>query len=148
MEENTNLDMQQKNDAPVGEEETFDTLIRGKYKAEFDAKVQKIIEGRLKSLHRENEALRMEQSRLEARQQQSLRQHRAAFDRLLYQAVRYGAQRAGEDLSRSLSGGRIAENGGAGRAAAVTHTDPSRLSAAERADIRRRVAKGEKVRFH
>ena len=36
----------------------FETLIRGKYKAAFDARVQKILDGRLKNLRRENEQLR------------------------------------------------------------------------------------------
>ena len=67
---------------------------------------------------------------------------------LLRRAVAYGAQRAGQDLSRSLSGGRIAENGGGGHAAAVMSVDPSRLTAKERQEIRRRVARGEKVSFN
>lgn len=41
------------------EEETFETLIRGKYKAEFDARVQKILDARLKGLKQENEMLRL-----------------------------------------------------------------------------------------
>ena len=36
----------------------FEALIRGRYKADFDRRVQKILEGRLKNLRRENEALR------------------------------------------------------------------------------------------
>ena len=36
----------------------FEALIRGKYKAAFDARVQKILDGRLKNLRRENEQLR------------------------------------------------------------------------------------------
>lgn len=42
----------------AGERQDFETLIRGPYKAEFDARVQKILDGRLRSLRRENEALR------------------------------------------------------------------------------------------
>ena len=152
MEENTNLEMQEnaaESAAPA--EESFDDLVRGKYKAEFDARVQKILEGRLKSLHRENEALRREtnerQLRLHLQSREMQRTH-AAMDELLRRAVQYGAQRAGQDLSRSLAGGRIAENGGGGHAAAISTVDPSRLTAKEREEIRRRVARGEKVRFN
>ena len=149
MEENTNFEVQEGVVSPA--EESFDALIRGKYKADFDARVQKILEGRLKSLHRENEALRREtnerQLRIAMQNSQMERTH-AAMEEMLRRAVRYGAQRAGEDLSRSLRGGRIAENGGGGHAAAVTSVDPSRLTAKEREEIRRRVARGEKVRFN
>ena len=150
MEENTNLEVQEST-AVAAAEESFDDLIRGKYKADFDARVQKILEGRLKSLHRENEALRREtnegQLRLALQRSEMERAH-AAMEEMLRRAVRYGAQRAGQDLSRSLAGGRIAENGGGGHAAAVTSVDPSRLTAKEREEIRRRVARGEKVRFN
>lgn len=36
----------------------FEALIRGRYKADFDARVRKILDGRLKNLRRENEELR------------------------------------------------------------------------------------------
>lgn len=43
----------------AGEEQgDFEELIRGRYKAEFDRRVQKILDGRLRSLRRENERLR------------------------------------------------------------------------------------------
>ena len=148
MEENTNLEVQERAASPA--EESFEELIRGKYKSEFDARVQKILEGRLKSLHRENEALRRESSEGQLRlalQYREMVRSRAAMEEMLRRAVAYGAQRAGQDLSRSLSGGRIAENGGGGHAAAVMSVDPSRLTAKERQEIRRRVARGEKVRF-
>ena len=115
MEENTNLEVQES--AASSAEESFEELIRGKYKSEFDARVQKIIEGRLKALHRENEALRRETNERQLRLSiQSREMHRAnaAMEEMLRRAVRYGAQRAGQDLSRSLAGGRIAENGGGG----------------------------------
>ncbi len=132
-------------------EERFEELIRGEYKQQFDARVQKIIEGRLRSLHRENEALRAEgvgRDLFLASEREAMARERAGFDEMLRRAVRYGAQRAGQDIARSLAGGRVAENGGAGRAAAVSHIDPARLSPAERADIRRRVARGERIRFN
>lgn len=66
---------------------------------------------------------------------------------LLAQAVRYGARRAGEQLSRTVASGgsRIAENGGG--SSAVTRTDPRKLTPEELAEIRRRVQRGEKIRF-
>lgn len=66
---------------------------------------------------------------------------------LLAQAMRYGAQRAGQQLSRTVASGgrRVVENGGGNTA--VTHTDPKALTAAELAEIRRRVQRGEKIRF-
>ena len=149
MEENTNLEVQEMPAIPA--EESFEELIRGKFKPEFDARVQKILEGRLKALHRENEALRRETNERQLRlalQRSEMERANAAMEELLRRAVRYGAQRAGQDLSRSLSGGRIAENGGGGHAAAVTSVDPSRLTAKEREEIRRRVARGEKVSFN
>ena len=132
-------------------EERFEELIRGEYKQQFETRVQKIIEGRLKSLHRENEALRAEtvgRDLFLASEREAMMRERAGFDEMLRRAVRYGAARAGQDIARSLSGGRVAENGGAGCAAAVSHIDPARLSPAERADIRRRVARGERIRFN
>lgn len=36
----------------------FDSLIRGQYKAQFDARVQKILDGRLRALHQENARLK------------------------------------------------------------------------------------------
>ena len=149
MEENTNMEVQEMTASPA--EESFEELIRGKYKSEFDARVQKIIEGRLKALHRENETLRAETAGRDlflASERQAMARERAAFETLLRRAVQYGAQRAGEDLSRSLRGGRVSENGGAGRATAVSTVDPKRLTPDERAEIRRRVARGERIKFN
>ena len=67
---------------------------------------------------------------------------------LLAQAMRYGAKRAVEQCSRAIASGgrRVAENGGHG-SSAVTRTDPKALDSAQLADIRRRVQRGEKIRF-
>ena len=46
----------------AGEQESFESLIRGQYKAEFDARVQKILDGRLRGLRQENEQLRREKT--------------------------------------------------------------------------------------
>lgn len=59
----------------AGEQESFESLIRGQYKAEFDARVQKILDGRLRGLRQENEQLRREKTALK----ESARQ---AFSRL------------------------------------------------------------------
>ena len=67
---------------------------------------------------------------------------------LLAQAMRYGAKRAAEQCSRAIASGgrRVAENGGHS-SSAVTRTDPKALDSAQLADIRRRVQRGEKIRF-
>lgn len=41
-------------------QEDFEDLIRGRYKADFDARVQKILDGRLRGLRQENARLRQE----------------------------------------------------------------------------------------
>lgn len=46
----------------AGEQESFESLIHGQYKAEFDARVQKILDGRLRGLRQENEKLRREKT--------------------------------------------------------------------------------------
>lgn len=42
----------------AGERQDFESLIRGPYKADFDARVQKILDGRLRGVKKENELLR------------------------------------------------------------------------------------------
>ena len=77
--------------APVaGEQEDFETLIKGRCKQEFDARVKKILDGRLKGLKRENERLRAAQTQREEEsraalaalenQQHHIRQIYPAFD--------------------------------------------------------------------
>ena len=44
----------------AGEQDDFAELIRGRYKAQFDARVQKILDGRLRGLRQENARLRQE----------------------------------------------------------------------------------------
>ena len=166
----------------------FEALIQGRCRQPFQQRVQKILEGRLRSLRQENEALRRqaaEQREFEigcverlAREAEDIRRAYGGFDwqqemrdpafgrliaagvggrtayevihsrELLAQAVRYGAQRAAEQLSRSIASGgrRVAENGGHG-SSAVTRTDPKSLNTAELAEIRKRVQRGEKIRF-
>ena len=66
---------------------------------------------------------------------------------LLAQAMRFAARRGREQASRAVASGgrRIAENGGS--SAAVTRSDPRALTPDELAEIRKRVRKGEKIRF-
>ena len=103
----------------AGEQEDFAALIRGRYKADFDARVQKILDGRLRGLRQEN-----------ARR-----------------AMAYSAKRATRQAARSIAsvGRRPAENGG--RCVGVTGSDPRGLTSRELADIRRRVMEGEKISF-
>lgn len=49
--------------APDAGEQSFEDLIRGPYKAQFEARVRRILEGRLRGLRRENEQLRQRQQR-------------------------------------------------------------------------------------
>ena len=66
---------------------------------------------------------------------------------LLAQAMRYAARRDREQYSRAVasSARRIPENGGG--STAVTRTDPRALTSEELSDIRKRVQRGEKIRF-
>ena len=109
---------------PAGEQgvpcggEDFETLIRGRYKGEFDARVRRILDGRLRGLRQENERLREMAAAAETvRQQEQEAQLQAA----------------------------MAENGG--RRRSVSRWDPRGLSGAELAAIRKRVQDGEKIRF-
>ena len=103
-----------------GGEEDFETLIRGRYKGEFDARVRRILDGRLRGLRQENERLREMVAAAETARQQ------------MAQAIASG-------------GSRVAENGG--RRRSVSRWDPKGLSGAELAAIRKRVQGGEKIRF-
>ena len=61
--------------------EDFETLIRGRYKGEFDARVRKILDGRLRGLRQENERLRQEAVRTELlRQREQDEQLRRAME--------------------------------------------------------------------
>lgn len=50
-------------EAPDAGEEDFEALIKGRCKEQFDARVQKILDGRLRGLRRENQQLREAQER-------------------------------------------------------------------------------------
>ncbi len=127
----------------AGGQEDFESLIKGKYKADFDGRVRKILDGRLRGLRQENMRLRQEaeeRQRSEAvaalRQQEQLRQ-----------AMDYAVRRTRQQMAQSIASGgsRVAENGG--RRPSISRLDPSALTAQELADIRKRVREGEKIRF-
>ena len=63
---------------------------------------------------------------------------------------RHRQRRTAEGKTLSVLGNllqyRVAENGGHS-SSAVTRTDPKALDSAQLADIRRRVQRGEKIRF-
>lgn len=129
------------------EQEDFETLIRGRYKSDFDQRVQRILDGRLRGLRQENQRLRRE---AEERQRGALLAELAQRQRQeqqLRQAMDYAVRRTKQQLAQSIASGgrRVAENGGQRRS--VSRTDPRALTGQELADIRRRVMDGEKIRF-
>lgn len=121
-------------------EEGFEALIRGKYKEEFDARVRRILDGRLRGLRQENERLRQAAAEAEivGRRQQ---------EEQLRCAMEFAVRRARQQLVQSIASGgsRVAEN--AGRRRSVSRWDPRGLSSEELAAIRKRVQSGEKIRF-
>lgn len=123
-----------------GGEEDFETLIRGRYKGEFDARVRRILDGRLRGLRQENERLRQMAAAAEAARQ---REQEAQ----LQAAMEFAVIRARQQMAQAIASGgsRVAENGG--RRGSVSRWDPRGLSGAELAAIRKRVQDGEKIRF-
>lgn len=124
----------------AGEQEAFSALIRGQYKEQFDARVQKILDGRLRGLRQENERLREMAAEAEtARQREQEAQLQAAME--------FAVIRARQQMAQAIASGgsRVAENGG--RRRSVSRWDPKGLSGAELAAIRKRVQDGEKIRF-
>ena len=123
-----------------GGEEDFETLIRGRYKGEFDARVRRILDGRLRGLRQENERLReMAAAEETARQREQEAQLQAAME--------FAVIRARQQMAQAIASGgsRVAENGG--RRRSVSRWDPRGLNGAELAAIRKRVQDGEKIRF-
>ena len=121
-------------------EEGFEALIRGKYKEEFDARVRRILDGRLRGLRQENERL------LQAAAEAEIVGRRQQEEQLRC-AMEFAVRRARQQLVQSIASGgsRVAEN--AGRRRSVSRWDPRGLSGEELAAIRKRVQSGEKIRF-
>lgn len=66
-----------------------------------------------------------------------------------YQATQEAVKQTAQKVSNAVASGsrRPAENGAGAAAAAVTRSDPQTLTKAERAEIRRRVSRGEQIVF-
>lgn len=95
-------------EAPAaGEQEDFETLIKGRYKEQFDARVHRILDGRLRGLRRENEQLRRAQV-------QRLDTERRAFAKLEAQEAEIRAIYPDFDWKREVCNpvfGRLIEAG-------------------------------------
>ena len=79
-----------------GGEEDFETLIRGRYKGEFDARVRRILDGRLRGLRQENERLREMAAAAETvRQQEQEAQLQAAMEFAVVRARQQMVQATG-----------------------------------------------------
>ena len=70
-------------------------------------------------------------------------------DEIIPAAMQFTAQAVESKLAKSIAsnGNRPSENGMNSQSAAVVKSDVSQLSKADREEIRRRVARGEKIRF-
>ena len=96
-----------------GGEEDFETLIRGRYKGEFDARVRRILDGRLRGLRQENERLRQMAAAAEAvRQQEQEVQLQAAME--------FAVIRARQQMAQAIASGGSRVADGAGASAAGT----------------------------
>ena len=84
--------------------EDFEALIRGRCKEEFDARVKKILDGRLRGLRQENQRLRQAES---ARQVQALErlERDAAAVRQMYPAFSPEEELRDEDFCRLIAAG-------------------------------------------
>lgn len=71
------------------------------------------------------------------------------YEQMLPDAMNFAAQQAEQRVRNSViaNGQRPVENGSSQAAAAVVKSDVSKLSRADRAEIARRVARGEQIRF-
>ncbi len=91
----------------AGERQDFEQLIRGPYKDDFDARVQKILDGRLRSLRRENEALRhqAQQQQLQARDAFAALEHGEAQVRSVYPEFNWQREVENADFARLIAAG-------------------------------------------
>lgn len=155
-------------------QEDFEELIRGRYKADFDARVKKILDGRLRGLRQvqiqyyldrlpeQEKQVRMvhPEFRLQKEMEnprffrlvQAGVEPREAYEmvhrrELTAKAMHFAAQAAARQAVRVVESGgrRIPEN--AGRSASISRPDPGKLTSRELADIRKRVMDGEKISF-
>ena len=149
-------------------QEDFEDLIRGRYKVDFEARVRKILDGRLRGLRQEVAQLRQWERERDLR-------HQAAMGRLsrqepeiqrVYPEFRWQREMDDPGFARLIDAGvepreayemvhrreltasggqRVREN--TGHSASVSRPDPGKLTSQELADIRRRVMDGEKISF-
>ena len=91
----------------AGERQDFETLIRGPYKADFDTRVQKILDGRLRALRRENETLRREDERRQekARQAFAALEQSAGEVRAVYREFDWQREVANDEFARLIAAG-------------------------------------------
>ena len=70
-------------------------------------------------------------------------------DEIIPAAMQYTAQKVEQKLTNKIiaNGARPAENGNSSQSASVVKSDVSKLTKADLAEINRRVARGEKIRF-
>lgn len=70
-------------------------------------------------------------------------------DEIIPAAMQYAAQRAGEKMVDDIiaNGSRPIENGNASQGASLTKSDVSQLTKEDRAEVNRRVLRGEKITF-
>ena len=123
-----------------GGEEDFETLIRGRYKGEIEARGRGVLVGGLRGQRRENGGLREKAVAVETGRQRDQ-------EAQLQAAMEFAVIRARQQMAQAIASGgsRVAENGG--RRRSVSRWDPRGLSGAELAAIRKRVQDGEKIRF-
>ena len=70
-------------------------------------------------------------------------------DEIIPAAMQFTAKAVEQKLTNKIiaNGARPAENGNSSQGASVTKSDVSQLTKADRAEIARRVARGEKISF-
>ena len=102
-----------------GGEEDFETLIRGRYKGEFDARVRRILDGRLRGLRQENERLRELAAAAEtARQREQEAQLRAAME--------FAVIRARQQMAQAIAAWRRTADGAEASAAGIPRVSAGR----------------------
>jgi hypothetical protein len=91
----------------AGEQQDFETLIRGPYKADFDARVQKILDGRLRALRRENESLRAagEAQQLRAREAFAALEKSAGEVQAVYRTFDWQRELENDEFARLIAAG-------------------------------------------
>ena len=152
---------------------SFAELIRGPYRAQFDAAVQSIVKGQLDRARAARNAAARAQFAGILRQGEALRQKYPGFDlraeladgsaramlkagvpletvyafnhrrEVAAAAAAVGASRVAAGVAANRD--RPPEAGAAGTGAAGAGIDPAKLTRAQREDIRRRVANGERI---